>query len=78
MNERDVVRVKETVLATFNFEDTPSKLRRAGGEQLSPHTDKPPTCIEFNERYRGKPFLVDLEASNLEWFGNQDEQNHLR
>jgi hypothetical protein len=30
------------------------------------HADKPTPCVEFNEEYRGKPFLVDLDVANLE------------
>jgi hypothetical protein len=66
MNERDVVRVKETVTVTPNFEDTPIQIQTGWHGTIIAHADKPMPCVEFNESYRGKPFLVDLEASNLE------------
>jgi hypothetical protein len=66
MNEHNVVRVKETVMATPNFEDTPVEIKAGWYGTIIAHADKPTPCVEFNEDYRGKQFLVDLDASNLE------------
>jgi hypothetical protein len=38
------------------------------------HADKPKSCIEFNEKYRGEPFLVDWTLRI--WNGYQVEQNY--
>ena len=66
MNEHDVVRVKETVMATPNFEDHPIEIKAGWRGPIVAQADTPTPCIEFNEDYRGKPFLVDLDAANLE------------
>jgi hypothetical protein len=66
MNEHDVVRVREIVMVTPTFENAPSKSKRAGVERLSPLPISLCPYVEFNEEYRGEPFLVDLDAANLE------------
>jgi hypothetical protein len=66
MNEHDVVRVKETVLATPNFEDRPIEIKAGWHGTIIAHADKATPCIEFNEQHRAQPFLVDLDAANLE------------
>jgi hypothetical protein len=66
MNEHDVVRVKETVMVTPDFEDHPIEIKAGWLGTIIAHADKPIPLIEFNEEYRGKPFLVDLDAANLE------------
>ena len=66
MNELDVVRVKETVMVTPNFEDDPIEIKAGWRGTIIAHADKPTLCVEFNEEYRGEPFLVDLDATNLE------------
>ena len=66
MNELDVVRVKETVMVTPNFEDDPVEIKAGWRGTIVAHADKPTPCIEFNEDYRGQPFLADLDAANLE------------
>jgi hypothetical protein len=66
MNEHDVVRVKETVMVTPNFEDHPIEIKAGWKGTIIAHADKPIPLIEFNEEYRGKSFLVDLDVANLE------------
>jgi hypothetical protein len=51
----------------------PLRSKRAGGEFIA-QADTPTPCVEFNEDYRGKPFLVNLDAANLEVVWNRDEQ----
>jgi hypothetical protein len=65
MNEHDVVRVKSTVIVTPNFEDDPIEIKAGWRGTIIAHADKPTPCVEFNEEYRGEPFLVDLDATNL-------------
>lgn len=69
MNELDVVRVKETVMVTPNFEDNPIDIKAGWEGTIVAQADTPTPCIEFNEQYRGAPFLVDLDASNLDVVG---------
>ena len=57
MNEHDIVRVNETVIATPNFEDTPVEIKAGWRGALIADADKPTPCLEFNEDYRGKPIL---------------------
>jgi hypothetical protein len=66
MNELDVVRVKQTVLATPWFEDDPIEVKAGWEGTIVAHADTDTPCIEFNEEYRGENFLVDLNATNLE------------
>jgi hypothetical protein len=66
MNEHDVVRVKETVVATPTFENDPVEIKAGWRGTIIAHSDKPIPCIEFNKQYRGQPFLVDLDVTNLE------------
>ena len=66
MNELDVVRVKETVMATPTFEKDPIEIKADWRGTIVDHADKPTPCVEFNEEYRGEPFIVDLDAANLE------------
>jgi hypothetical protein len=66
MNEHDVVRVKETVTVTPNFEDDPIEIKAGWEGTIIAYADKPTPCVEFNESYRREPFLVDLDAANLE------------
>ena len=66
MNELDVVRVKETVMVTPNFEDDPIEIKAGWRGTIIAHSDKPMPCVEFAEEYRGNPFLVDLDVANLE------------
>src|ERR1700693_5782645 len=66
MNELDVVRVKETVTVTPNFEDDPIEIKAGWRGQIVAHSEKPNPLIEFDEQYRGQPFLVALDAANLE------------
>jgi hypothetical protein len=66
MNEHDVVRVRETVIATPTFEDAPIEIKAGWRGTIVAHADKPMPCVEFNEEYRGEPFLVDLDVANLE------------
>jgi hypothetical protein len=66
MNELDVVRVKETVMVTPNFEDDPIQIKASWRGAVVAQADTPTPCIEFNEDCRGKPFLVDLDAAKLE------------
>jgi hypothetical protein len=42
------------------------KSKRVGVETIIAHADKPMPWVEFTDEYRGKPFLVDLDAANLE------------
>ena len=66
MNELDVVRVKETVLATPWFEDDPIEIKAGWEGTIVTQADTDTPCVEFNEEYRGENFLVDLDAANLE------------
>ena len=66
MNEHDVVRVKETVMVTPNFENDPIEIKAGWRGTIVAQADTPTPCIEFNEEYRGEPLLVDLDVSNLE------------
>jgi hypothetical protein len=66
MNERDVVRVKETVTATPWFEDAPIEIQPGWCGTIVTQADTDTPWIESNEDYRGKPFLVDLDVANLE------------
>jgi hypothetical protein len=66
MNEHDVVRVKETVMAIPWFEYDPVEIQSGWQGAIVALADTPTPCIEFNEKYRGKPFLVHLDATNLE------------
>jgi hypothetical protein len=66
MNEHDVIRVKEAVMVTPDFEDEPVEIKAGWEGTIIAHADKPTPCIWFNESYRGKPFLVDLNVANLE------------
>jgi hypothetical protein len=66
MNEHDVVRVKETVTVTPTFEDEPIEIKAGWRGTIIAHADKPTPCVEFNESYRGEPFIVDLDVVNLE------------
>jgi hypothetical protein len=61
MNEHDVVRVKEPVMVTPNFEGDPIEIKAGLLGTIIAHA-----CVEFAEEYRGKPFMVDLDAANLE------------
>jgi hypothetical protein len=49
-----------------NFENEPIEIKAGWRGTIIAHADKPTPCVEFNEKYRGKPFLVDLDAANLE------------
>jgi hypothetical protein len=49
MNELDVVRVRETVMATPDFEDEPIEIKAGWRGTIIAHADKPTPCIEFNE-----------------------------
>ena len=66
MNELDVVRVKETVLATPWSEDDPIEIKAGWEGTIVTQADTDTPCVEFNEEYRGENFLVDLDAANLE------------
>ena len=66
MNGHDVVQVNETVMATPDLEDEPIEIKAGWRGTIIAHADKPTLCVEFNEEYRGEPFLVDLDATNLE------------
>jgi len=62
-----VVRVKQTVKATPDLEDEPIEIQSGWEGTIIAYADKPTPCIWFdNESYRGKPFLVELDAGNLE------------
>ena len=65
MNEHDVVRVKETVMVTPWFEDDPIEIQAGWEGAIIAQADTDTPCIEFNEKYRGQPFVVDLDAANL-------------
>ena len=65
MNEHDVVRVKETVTVTPNFEDDPIEIQAGLCGTIVAHADKAIPLIEFTN-YREIPILVDLDAGNLE------------
>jgi hypothetical protein len=77
MNEHDIVCVKETVIATPDFDDEPIEIKAGWRGTIIAHAEKPTPCIEFAEEYRGQPFLVDMDAVNLEVVGNQDERTRL-
>jgi hypothetical protein len=66
MNLHDVVEVRATVVATSDFEDEPIEIQSGWRGMIIGHADKPTPCIWFNESYRDKPFLADLDAANLE------------
>jgi hypothetical protein len=66
MNGHDVVQVNETVKATPDLEDEPIEIKAGWRGTIIGHADKPTPCILFDESYRGKPFIVDLDAANLE------------
>jgi hypothetical protein len=66
MNEHNIFRVKETVMLTPNFEDDPIEIKAGWRGTIIAHADKPVPCVEFAEEYRGRPFLADLDAANLE------------
>jgi hypothetical protein len=66
MNEHDVVRVKKTVTATPWFEYESIEVQSGWEGTIVALADTPTPCIAFNEKYRGKPFLVHLDATNLE------------
>jgi hypothetical protein len=65
MNEHNVVRVKETVTVTPNFEDDPIEIQSGWLGTIIADADKPTPCIELTN-YREIPMLVDLGAENLE------------
>lgn len=66
MNLHDVVEVRATVVVTPDFEDEPIEIKAGWRGTIIGHADNPTPCIWFNENYRGKPFIVDLDAANLE------------
>jgi hypothetical protein len=67
MNNHDVVRVKQTVMATPDLEDDPIEIQSGWEGTIIAYADKPTPCIWFdNESYRGNPFVADLDAANLE------------
>jgi hypothetical protein len=66
MNLHDVVEVRATVVATPDLEDEPVEIKAGWRGTIIGHADKPTPCIWFDESYRGKPFLVELDAANLE------------
>ena len=49
MNEHNVVRVKEIVMATPNFEDTAVEIKSGWRGTIIANADKPTPCVEFNE-----------------------------
>jgi hypothetical protein len=65
MNELDVVRVKETVMATPWFEDDPIEIQSGWEGTIVTQADTPTPCVEFT-RYHEIPILVDLEVGNLQ------------
>jgi hypothetical protein len=68
MNELDVVRVKETVIATPWFEDDPIEIQSGWEGTIVTQADTPTPCVEFTQ-YRKIPILVDLEVENCKWSG---------
>ena len=56
MNELDVVRVRETVMVTPNFEDDPIEIKAGWRGTIIAYADKPIPLIEFNEEYRANLF----------------------
>ena len=66
MNELDVVRVKETVLATPWDKEDPIEIKAGWEGTIVAQADTNTPCVEFDEEYRGENFLVDLDAANLE------------
>jgi hypothetical protein len=58
--------VKETVVVMPNFENETIEIKAGWRGTIVAHADKSIPCIEFNECYRGEPFIVDLDAANLE------------
>jgi hypothetical protein len=66
MSELDVVRVNEIVTVTPWFEDDSIEIQAGWCGTIVTQADTDTPCIEFNENYRGKSFLVDLKIENLE------------
>ena len=66
MNELDVVRVKETVLATPWDKEYPIEIKAGWQGTIVAQADTNMPCVEFDEEYRGENFLVDLDAANSE------------
>jgi hypothetical protein len=66
MNLHDVVEVRATVVVTPVLEDEPIEIKAGWRGTIIAHAEKPTPCIWFNESYRDKPFLADLDAANLE------------
>jgi hypothetical protein len=60
MNELDVVRVKETVMVTPNFENDPIEIKAGWRGTIVAQADTPTPCIEFNEEYPGRTFSGGL------------------
>ena len=66
MNLHDVVEVRATVVATPDLEDEPIEIKAGWRGTIIARADKPTPCILFDESYRDKPFIVDLDAANME------------
>ena len=66
MNEHAVVRVKKTITTTPWFEYDPIEVQSGWEGTIVALADTRTPCIAFNEKYRSKPFLVHLDATNLE------------
>jgi hypothetical protein len=65
MNELDLVRVKETVMATPWFEDDPIEIQSGWEGTIVTQAHTPTPCVEFTQ-YHERPILVDLEVENLQ------------
>ena len=64
MNELDVVRVKETVMATPITDDIPVEIKAGWTGTIGACADTHAPMVEFTE-YRDEPIIVNLEATNL-------------
>jgi hypothetical protein len=53
-------------MVTPNFEDHPIEIKAGWRGTIVAQADTPTPCVEFDEEYRGKASLVDLDVVNLE------------
>ena len=75
--ELSVVRVKNTIRVEEMVYGSEVEIEAGWDGSIVSDADTSTPLVEFTE-YSNTPFLVILDAANLEVIGNQNEQNHLR
>jgi hypothetical protein len=78
MNEHDVVRVKETVLVTPNFEDIPIEIKAGWRGAIVAQADTPTHVLSLTKITGASHFWWIWTLPIWKWSVNQNEQNHLR